>query len=319
MKNLKNLDLSCLDTSEVRNLSGAFEGCTHIKRLDFSNNDFSNVVNLWSAFEGNANCEEILLPSTPFGSKLLYGMGIFCGCTSLRELNLVNLDVRNLTECRLMLADNPNLERIYVSKDLFVLNYQDMIDTYRTEVFRGDVALVGEYGTTYQADNVGPEYAVIDGGPNSSAPGYLSQGFSLASDNLEAQDMESSYSYAGSPVEPKPALSVWVDKVLSQNSLSTNSSNRGTDALYETEHVLMPMEQDSDYSLAYFNNNAPGQAIMRVTGEGRFASSADLSFDIVEDSADTLPVTGDMKSLSIFGFLGLGAALLGAYRVLKRD
>lgn len=321
MSNLVNVDFSYLDTSRVRNMGYAFGGLASLKKLDFSNHDFSRVVSLESTFSDDARCEEIRLPNSPFGSYCETISGIFIRCGKLRFLNLVNLDVRQVTSAHAAFKDCINLERIYVSKDLFVFNLAefDPLQGSTKELFANDVALKGEYGTMYQANHVDIDYAVIDSGSQSDAPGYLSQGFAISSENLQTQDMKSSYVYAGEPVQPQPSLSVRVDKVLPNNSSHSNSAKKNLANLYDykIQQVVLPMEQDRDYSLAYFNNDAPGQATMRVIGEGCFVSITDVQFDIVRGS-EALPRTGDPNHTNAALFFGSGIALFGAYLVFVK-
>ena len=50
-RNIKNIDLTNFDTSNVTNMQSMFEGCG-ITNIDLSNFDTSNVTNMHSMFSG---------------------------------------------------------------------------------------------------------------------------------------------------------------------------------------------------------------------------------------------------------------------------
>ena len=94
--------------------------------------------------------------------------------SEFEELDLRSFDTRSVTNMKYMFKVDPgkesDLTTIYVDGDLW--------DTSKvedgTDMFLRQTELVGGAGTEYDRENVGKEYAHIDGG--ASNPGYLSSG-----------------------------------------------------------------------------------------------------------------------------------------------
>jgi surface protein len=92
----------------------------------------------------------------------------FKRCSSLTELDLSSFDTKNVETIAAMLYECHNLKTVYVS-DLWDL--QGVTNLTSNNMFLNCTSLVGEEGTAYDASNISPTYARIDGGVN--APGYF--------------------------------------------------------------------------------------------------------------------------------------------------
>jgi len=78
-KNLRELDVSTLDTTHIIDMSEMFHGCQSLRRLDLSTFDFSHVSYLKNMFAQCPNLEEVILSDTilqvghvPHGSPRSY-------------------------------------------------------------------------------------------------------------------------------------------------------------------------------------------------------------------------------------------------------
>ena len=91
--NLKSLDLSSWDTSNVENMREMFWSCRNLESLDLSNWNTSNVREMQKMFLGCENLESLDLSNWDTSNvESMYEM--FSGCENLRELNLSSFEIR---------------------------------------------------------------------------------------------------------------------------------------------------------------------------------------------------------------------------------
>lgn len=92
--NLKELDLSNFDTSNVEDMNSMFEGCESLKELDLSNFDTDKVEDMSCMFNGCRALNYINLSN--FNTSNVRNMKhMFRGCCVLRSLDLSNFDTSN--------------------------------------------------------------------------------------------------------------------------------------------------------------------------------------------------------------------------------
>ena len=131
-----------INTSKVTDMTGMLSGvsCTD---LNLSYFDTSNVTTM---------------------------NGMFQNCTNLITLDLSSLDMSNVTQTAQMFGSCTNLQTIYVSNNWNVDNV-----TVSFGMFQNCTSLKGggTPQTAYDSNHTDKEYARIDGGANSSTPGYL--------------------------------------------------------------------------------------------------------------------------------------------------
>jgi len=138
---LTSLDLSSLNTENVTNISGMLGGCRSLTSVDLSGFNTRQVTNMNSLFEQSA---------------------------ALTTINLSSFNTSQVTDMSYMFNECSALTTIYVGSD-----WSTEAVTNGTDMFNKCTNLVGGAGTTYSADHTDYTYARIDGGPNSSTPGYL--------------------------------------------------------------------------------------------------------------------------------------------------
>ncbi len=138
---LTSLDLSSLNTENVTNISGMLGGCRSLTSVDLSGFNTRQVTNMNSLFEQSA---------------------------ALTTINLSSFNTSQVTDMSYMFNECSALTTIYVGSD-----WSTEAVTNGTDMFNKCTNLVGGAGTTYSADHIDHTYARIDGGPNSSTPGYL--------------------------------------------------------------------------------------------------------------------------------------------------
>lgn len=122
--NLKSVDLSGLDTSNITDMRSVFYNCSSLTSLDLSGLDTSSVVNMSSMF---CNCFELTFVNLSGldTSGVVNMSSMFDNCSSLKEVDISSFDT---TKCSV----NPNalpklfdgcnsLERIAVGAKCAVL------------------------------------------------------------------------------------------------------------------------------------------------------------------------------------------------------
>ena len=143
MGNLQSITgLSCLNTSEVTDMSGMFFRCDELTSIDVSHFNTSKVVNM---------------------------ARLFNNCSGLTSLDLSSFNTSNVYFMNWMFSGCTNLRTIYVRN-----GWSTAVVTQSYEMFNGCTSLVGGQGTTYDANHIDAAYAHIDGG--TSNPGYFTEG-----------------------------------------------------------------------------------------------------------------------------------------------
>ena len=112
--NLKKVDLSQADTSNVRNTNHMFSFCIKLTDLDISGFDTSNVTDMHCMFRNCSSLTHVDLSSFDTSkTKEMYLM--FWGCSSLEELDLSSFDTSKVTYMSGMFKECGSLEKIDLS------------------------------------------------------------------------------------------------------------------------------------------------------------------------------------------------------------
>ncbi len=99
--NVKDIDLSYLDTSKSTNMRGMFYYLTSLKKLDLSNLDTSNVTDMSKMFYYVVGVSDLDLMT--FDTKSVKDMSnMFNGCWSIAKLNVENFNTENVEDMHSM-------------------------------------------------------------------------------------------------------------------------------------------------------------------------------------------------------------------------
>lgn len=114
---LESVDLSGLDTSEVKNMDGMFEDCSSLESVDLSDLDTSNVKNMSRVFYG---CSSLVsLNVSGLNTSNVTGMfWMFEGCSSLESVDLSDFDTSNVTSMRSMFSGCSSLTTLKLPEKL---------------------------------------------------------------------------------------------------------------------------------------------------------------------------------------------------------
>lgn len=95
--NLKEIDLSGLDTKNVTDMSNMFYGCSSLTSIDVSGFDTGKVESMNNMFNGCSNISSVDL-SMLDTSRLEEINGMFSGCSKLTEVDMSNFIFWNLDQ-----------------------------------------------------------------------------------------------------------------------------------------------------------------------------------------------------------------------------
>ncbi len=113
--NLKSVDLSRFDTSNVIHMRNMFSGCENLTNLDVSHFDTSNVIDMGGMFY---SCKSLMnLDVSQFNTNKVTDMGnMFSWCNGLTNLDVSKFDTSKVRSMSGMFFDCYNLANLDVSK-----------------------------------------------------------------------------------------------------------------------------------------------------------------------------------------------------------
>ena len=185
---LTSIDVSNFNTSRVTNMENVFGNCTSLTRIDVRNFDTSKVTNMNYMF-GNTALSDIDVSN--FNTENVEIMRwMFCGLPNIYRLDLSNFNTSKVKDIRGMFSYNEHLNTIYVGSG-WNTNAVEKSDS----IFINSWFIQGGAGTWYNQENIGLEYARVDGGE--AAPGYLTSAEGLRKINVyvEAEKSPTLYSW----------------------------------------------------------------------------------------------------------------------------
>ena len=94
---IEHADLSQLDTSQAKDLSSLFYGCTSLQSVDLSQLDMSNVTSMRGMFADCKNLKSVYLLGIDT-SNVTNMRSMFAGCQSLESVDLTQLNTTNVTD-----------------------------------------------------------------------------------------------------------------------------------------------------------------------------------------------------------------------------
>ena len=113
-KNIKDINFTKFDTTNVNNMSGMFYNCENLNNLDVNNFNTENVTDMSYMF---SNCKSLNnLNITNFNTKNVTNMsGMFSFCKSLNNLNVTNFNTKNVINMSNMFSNCYSLNNLNVS------------------------------------------------------------------------------------------------------------------------------------------------------------------------------------------------------------
>lgn len=117
-----SLDMSRLNTSDVRYFNGMFSNCTNLQTMDISNFDLSTldpteVTGINEMFSGCQNITYVKMPSTGT-DNVLSAQSLFYYCKKLKTVDMSNFDFSNCTIISSMFGNCNDLENLTFGTNL---------------------------------------------------------------------------------------------------------------------------------------------------------------------------------------------------------
>ena len=126
---LKTLDLSNLDTSQVRSMIEAFYQCSNLTSIDLTNVNTSNITDMRAMFEDCNNLTSLDVSNFDT-SKVTNMYRMFYYCHSLTSLDVSNFDTSNVTNMYRMFYYDNNLVDLYINFDVSSVQDFDYIFSF---------------------------------------------------------------------------------------------------------------------------------------------------------------------------------------------
>lgn len=171
-ESLTKLDLRYFNTQKVINMEWMFGDCYDLTELNISSFNTSNVSNMCLMFSACTSLAKLDVSS--FDTKSVTTMqAMFAACENLTVLDLRSFNTANVTIISEMFYNCDKLTTILVNQDYWnINNLRKTIDGPYYTPFSGSSNLIGNAGTTYDANNTDTTYAKVDD-PSKDKPGYL--------------------------------------------------------------------------------------------------------------------------------------------------
>lgn len=158
--------LENLNTSQVTDMSGMFQGCLELTSLDLSHFNTEKVVGVQGMFKSCKKIQALDLSSFKT-TNVKYMNSMFNGCIALTSLDISHFDISKVTEMDYMFYYCDHLATIYCDED-----WSKYPSISSTNMFKDCLLLVGGNGSTYKASYSNDiTYARPDGGKDK--PGYF--------------------------------------------------------------------------------------------------------------------------------------------------
>lgn len=127
---LTYVDLSNLDTSEVKYMAGMFNGCESLTAVDLSNLDTSNVTDMTGMFDHCEALEDVDVSG--FNTSSVTNMNsMFYDCHALTSLDLSSFNTENVIEMISMFSGCNNLETITLGQRFHTEKVTDMSEMFQ--------------------------------------------------------------------------------------------------------------------------------------------------------------------------------------------
>ena len=241
--NVLEFDLAGLDSSNVRNFSGMFSGCTQVERLPYSqveNIDTSNATDMSRMYEKCSSLVSIHIPEINT-KKVTNANSMFKGCSRLEEIDASNFNTAKITDMGEMFSGCSSLVELDIN------GFDTSNVTNMENMFTLCYSLEGLDVSGFDTSKVTNMYGMID-----TYTIYSDTDHGIGIADAKVTLGESSYTWTGAEV--KPTVTVELDG--------------------------MTLRHGIDYDVSYQDNVQVGEAQLTVTGKGAFKGTKTVPFTI---------------------------------------
>ena len=117
-KNLKNIDLSSFDTTNLTNMGYMFSGCSNITNFNLSSINTKKVTNMNYMFSGCRTLTQLDLSS--FNTENAINMNnMFGNCKNLNDIDLSSFDTKKVIDLHNILLGCFNLKKMKIKRELY--------------------------------------------------------------------------------------------------------------------------------------------------------------------------------------------------------
>ena len=258
-----------LNTSEVLQMNGLFQGCSSLTSLDLTGFDTSNVTTM---------------------------NGMFAGCSSLTELDLSSFNTSKVKDMGGIFAECSNLKTIYVDENKWSTAAVTSENGGNMALFYGCGPLVGGNGTKFSDTNKEDlDYACVD---KAGQPGYLTHKAGPASGPASA----TAEPYAVLSDNYKVLTFYYDNQKAARNGMSVGPFKSEVDPswYYNRESITSVVFDDSFAKCTTLTSTAYWFCIFRNLSS--ISGISNLKTDNVTDMSSMFSHCSSLTSLDVTGF-----------------
>ena len=252
---LTTLKVSGWNTGNVTDLSSIFNGCSGLSSLNLSGWNTGKVTTMSAMFSGCSNLESLDLSEWDTG-KVTAMFNMFSRCSKLSSLNMDGWNTESVTDMSGL---------FFACRDLSTLTLGERF------VFAGYVDL-----PSYQFEDPYTGYWVSEDHPGLRISSYEFP------QNYNGATMAGTWKWETFKDLNEAAITVIPDQEYTGSAIIPAVTVR---------YRGVTLTEDTDYTLSYNNNTAPGQATVTVTGINSYSGSIPVSYNIVRSLSGTAVVS----------------------------
>ncbi len=234
---LTSLDVSRFNTENVTNMSSMFQGCSGLTSIDLNNFITTNVTDMDGMFMESFGLTSLDLSNFNTANVTTIGY-MFRDCSGLTSIDLSSFNTARVSYMHNMFNGCSNLTTIFAGNE-----WSTNAVLSGSNMFTGCTNLVGGAGTAFDASHTNETYARIDGGPNSSTPGYFTDKNAAPVDN----DLEIYVVQADTTMSPNVPITATPNVIMTP----------GNDSIWQVKYSIVALTEEYRTSgKAYLEFNA---------------------------------------------------------------
>ncbi len=158
--NAKSINTDNFDSSKVTIFKGMYDGSKSIKSIDISHYDMSEAVNIKYLFKDAVNLETAIMPTNT--GKVIEMSMMLQGTTSLKDINIDELDITSLNTAHNMMEGSKGLSTSRYNSTLIKWNNQAIENDISTDF--GPSNYTGATAIAAKQSLIDSGWTILDGG-----------------------------------------------------------------------------------------------------------------------------------------------------------
>ena len=280
--NIKSIDFSGVDTSQVENMHSLFYGCESIEDLDLSMFDTRKVTLMAGMFRECKSLKDLKINSF-VTSQVTEMQQMFKECKALETLNLSHFDTSNVVEVWEIFQGCSSLKTLNISSfDTRKINDTPSKGNY-VDMFTGCNKL--------ESVSLGALIDKMTLLPSVEIKGHSDWYSTAANVWFSSQDIIDRRLGTADVYTKEENIKSITDAVITNIVDKTYTGSE----IMQDPHITYgnySLQEGKDYTLSYENNINPGTATVKITGMGKYEGTTLKTFTINPKNISSATVTG---------------------------